>query len=82
MSQTESGSEPKGRRGKGGLWLALGGSCAVTLLLELIGQREPHEGLKETFAFHALFGFVSCALLIILAKLLGIVLKVEESYYD
>jgi len=82
MSQTEKGSEPRSKRGKGALWLALGGGCAMTLLLELIGQGEVHEGLKETFAFYAIFGFVSCAMLIVVAKLLGIVLKVEESYYD
>lgn len=31
--------------------------------------------------FHALFGFGSCAIIVILSKLLGIILKKPEDYY-
>ena len=32
--------------------------------------------------FYAVFGFTACAVLILLAKVIGKVLKVKENYYD
>lgn len=32
--------------------------------------------------FYALFGFVSCVVIIVVSKLLGFVLKRKEDYYD
>jgi len=34
------------------------------------------------FGFYPLFGFISCIVLIIIAKFLGYILKKDERYYD
>jgi hypothetical protein len=39
-------------------------------------------GFDGWFGFGAVYGFVSCLLMVLLAKLLGVVLKRPENYYD
>lgn len=70
--------------GKRRLWGFLWGTCALTLVVELIywftSNAEEH-----TTSFpgeFALLGFVSCTIMIILAKLMGYVLKVQPDFYD
>ena len=45
----------------------------------------PYEGrlyFEQISFFHAWFGFASCALIVIISKILGFVLKRPENYYD
>lgn len=64
------------------LWILLYATCAVTVILELFTHIHPHFGFDGIFGFHALLGFVSCAILILFSKVIGLVLKVKEDYYD
>jgi len=40
------------------------------------------EGMVEWYGFYSILGFVSCVVLILIAKFLGLFLKVGEDYYD
>ena len=64
------------------LWILLYAVCALTLVPEFFIHRHPHFAYDSYFGFFALLGFVACALLIILAKGIGLVLKKNEDYYD
>lgn len=67
---------------KRALWILLWGSCGATVALELLAAPEAHFELSGFMGFNALFGFASCALLILIAKGLGYFLKRREGYYD
>jgi hypothetical protein len=70
---------PRVRRG---LWVALFVTCTLTLVAELfVWPRKGHFGLDGVFGFYAVLGFVSCALMIVVAKGLGMWLKRPEDYY-
>lgn len=64
------------------LWIILWVVCGLTLVPELFLSRSAHFGIDGFYGFYALLGFAACALLIIVAKLAGIVLKREEGYYQ
>lgn len=64
------------------LWVLLYLSCALTVVPDLWGQESEVFGFEGFFGFHALLGFASCAVLIFLSKIIGLFLKVKETYYD
>lgn len=66
-----------------GLWIALWVGCGLTLVAEgLLRMARGHEaGLHFWFGAYAVLGFVSCALMIAVAKLLGSVLKRPADYW-
>jgi len=64
------------------LWIMLVVVCVLVVIPDFFTQRHPHFGFDGFFGLYALLGFVSCAVLILLAKVLGWVLKVSEDYYD
>lgn len=41
-----------------------------------------HFGIDNIIGFYPIFGFIACLLLIILSKILSIILKKEDTYYD
>ena len=64
------------------LWRLFVVVLALTVLAELAVQPEAHFAVDRLFGFSALFGFVACAALIVTAKVIGIVLKRPDTYYD
>ena len=54
---------------------------AATVLAEFWIANDPHFEVERLFAFSALYGFLSCAAMIIAAKALGWWLKRPETYY-
>jgi hypothetical protein len=38
--------------------------------------------VDEAFGFHAMFGFLSCLVMVVVAKLLGLLLKRKATFYD
>ena len=64
------------------LWILLLVVCALTVVPDFFLHKHPHFGFDGFTGFYALFGFVSCAVLILLSKLIGRILKVKEDYYD
>lgn len=64
------------------LWRAFLAVLAVLVLVELGVSLHPHFGIDALFGFHAWYGFIACALLIAIAKLLGVFLKRPDDYYE
>ena len=71
-------------------WMALWFTCAMSVLLELTVHRHKHfDGVDSAFAlatnwfgFYVALGFLACSGAILLAKGLGLLLKVREDYYN
>ncbi|MCF8106116.1 MAG: hypothetical protein K9K64_11575 [Desulfohalobiaceae bacterium] len=58
--------------------------CSLILLLisELFIHKHHAFPWEEAFGFYAVYGFVSCVLLIFLARLLRKIVMRRENYYD
>jgi hypothetical protein len=57
-------------------------ACAVSILLELfVLDRKGSFGFDEIFGFYAFLGFVSCTVMIFLAKALSFILKKPTNFY-
>lgn len=65
-----------------GLWIGGIAVLAVLVLLDLVVSHHPHFTLDAIFGFGAWFGFLSCVVLIAVAKGLGLLLKRRDDYYD
>lgn len=65
-----------------GLWMTFVAVLVLVVLAQLVVEVEPHFGVDGWFGFGAVFGFASCAVMVIVARALGLVLKRRESYYD
>jgi hypothetical protein len=55
---------------------------ALTVLAGLFVRTDAHFEAERIFGIHALYGFLACAALILVAKAIGLVLKRPDSYYD
>jgi hypothetical protein len=64
------------------LWRVFIAVLAVTVLAELAVEPHPHFGVERLFGFNALYGFLACAALILLARGIGVFLKRPDRYYD
>jgi hypothetical protein len=63
------------------LWTIFLVVLAVTVILEFFIQTHPHFAIERLFAFNAVYGFLACAALILVAKAIGLLVKREEGYY-
>ena len=64
------------------LWILLYAVCGLLIIPDFFTHRHSYFGFDGYFAFFAILGFVSCAGLILFSKLVALVLKVKEDYYD
>jgi hypothetical protein len=64
------------------MWKLFIAVLALTVLAELAIDKHPHFEVESLFGIHALYGFLACAVLILIAKALGVLLKRPGSYYD
>jgi hypothetical protein len=64
------------------LWIVSVAVLAILVLADLLVEHHAHFGLDRTFGFNAWFGFASCVALVLIAKLLGLILKRPDTYYD
>ena len=64
------------------LWVAMFIILALTVAVELPTEHRPIFGIDGSFGFNAWFGFGSCVVLIVLAKVIGIFLKRRDTYYE
>lgn len=64
------------------LWWLFVVVLAGVVLAGLLIHREPHFVVEGLFGFDALFGFLACAALILIAKGIGVFLKRPDTYYD
>ena len=56
--------------------------CLVVVAADFFYEKHGHYSWEEWPGFYALFGFVSCVLLVIAAKGLRKILMRDEDYYD
>jgi len=64
------------------LWILLYVVCVLTTVPDFFTERHAYFGIDGYFGFFALLGFISCAVLILFSKLIALVLKTKEDYYD
>jgi len=65
-------------------WLWRGGFAllALTVLADLLYEPHPYFLVDGIFGFHAAYGFLACVAMVLFAKLLGLILKRDDAYYD
>jgi asparagine N-glycosylation enzyme membrane subunit Stt3 len=61
-----------------GVWLL----CALLLAAEPFVHKHGDFAFESWFGFHGWYGFVACVGLVLAAKLLRVVLKRPEDYYE
>ena len=64
------------------LWIIFIAVLAVTALLDFVLHPHAAFGLDGTPFFYSWYGFATCVGMVVFAKLLGIFLKREDTYYD
>ncbi|HWQ38727.1 MAG TPA: hypothetical protein VNM24_08990 [Burkholderiales bacterium] len=64
------------------LWALFVAALVAVVLVQLVVPVPGHFGIDGRFGFGAWFGFGSCATMILVAKLLGALLKRKDTYYD
>lgn len=64
------------------LWIAFAVVLAATVAVELFVRPHGYFLVDGTFAFNAWYGFAGCVALIVVARLLGILIKRPDDYYD
>ncbi|MFT5573860.1 MAG: hypothetical protein ACI9FR_002796 [Cryomorphaceae bacterium] len=63
------------------LWRLFIGVLALTILAQLLIKVKGYFVVDGWFGFAALFGFLACLAMVLVAKLLGRLLKRDEDYY-
>ncbi len=64
------------------LWWLFAVILLLTVVAEFLVELHPHFGADGWPGFHAIFGFVSCVAMVLVAKLIGYLLKRREDYYE
>ena len=64
------------------IWKAFIAVLAASVLAQVFVEPHPHFALEGLFAWNAVYGFLACAALILIAKALGLLLKRPDDYYD
>ncbi len=64
------------------LWWGFSLVLAATVLVQTVVDVHGHFGFDGIFGFNAGYGFLACAAMVIVAKLLGVLLKRPEGYYN
>jgi hypothetical protein len=63
------------------LWRILWAVLALTVLAQLLIKVKGYFGVDGWMGFGAVFGFLSCLAMVLVAKFLGIFLKRKDDYY-
>ena len=64
------------------IWKAFIAVLALTVAAQFFIETHPHFVVERLFAWNAVYGFLACAALILVAKALGLLLKRRDDYYD
>jgi len=64
------------------LWRGFLVVLALTVVAEFLVVMHPSFEAESLFAFPAIYGFLSCAAMIFVAKVLGLLLKRPDTYYE
>lgn len=61
---------------------ALYAVCGLLFVADAFYHKHPHFAAESWFGFYAIYGFVACVGLVLAAKVLRVILKRPEDYYD
>jgi hypothetical protein len=64
------------------LWIGFSVLLTLLVLAQTVIYVKGYFGFDAFFGFAAIYGFISCLIMVLVAKLLGLVLKRPENYYD
>ncbi|MCB1959651.1 MAG: hypothetical protein KDE68_03865 [Rhodocyclaceae bacterium] len=64
------------------LWIAFIAILALTVVAEFFVEAHPHFGIDGWPAFNAWYGFIACVIMVFGSKLVGMILKRPDTYYD
>lgn len=64
------------------LWIAFVAVLAATVVAGFLVDMHPHFEVERWPAFFAISGFLACVAMVFGSKLLGMLLKREDTYYD
>jgi hypothetical protein len=64
------------------LWRVFGMVLGLTVAVQFYVRVHGYFHVDGWFGFSALFGFLACVAMVVLAKLLGVLVKRPESYYQ
>lgn len=64
------------------LWKIFIAILVLSVVAQFLVESHPHFAPEHLFGWNALYGFLACAALIVLAKALGLLIKRNERYYD
>ena len=64
------------------LWIGFIAILILTVLAGLFVHQHESFGIEDSFGFFAWYGFITCVGMVVFAKLLGLILKRPENYYD
>jgi hypothetical protein len=56
--------------------------CIILVALDFLVHRHIYLSFEKIPAFYAMYGFVACVMLVVVAKLMRIVVMRDEHYYD
>jgi hypothetical protein len=57
-------------------------ALALSVLAGFLVEAHPHFAIERWLGFNALYGFLACAALILVAKGIGLLIKRPDAYYD
>lgn len=64
------------------LWMIFIAILVATVIAGLFVHQHESFGIEDSFGFFAWYGFIACVGMVVFAKLLGLILKRPENYYD
>lgn len=64
------------------LWIGGIALLAVVALLDIVIHKHAYFGVDGTFGFYSWYGFLTCVAMIVFAKVLGVILKRGDDYYE
>ncbi len=64
------------------LWKLLYGVLGLTVAAQIFIYVKSYFGVDGWFGFGAAFGFISCVIMVVVARVLGYLLKRDENYYQ
>ena len=65
------------------LWTVSLVVLALLVAADAFVEHHPHFGIDGRFAFHAWYGFLVCAGMVVVSKfVVGLLLKRKDTYYD
>jgi len=64
------------------LWRIFIAGLVLSVAAQFFVESRPYFAPERLFGWYALYGFLACAALIVIAKAIGFLVKRDERYYD